>query len=76
MNVTPLRLTEIGDDRRIPATVILKRAKQEKPAEVIVCGRSDDGELWIHSSLNAGQSLWLLQKAIQRVLDGNPWSLV
>lgn len=75
-NVTSLRLTEIGDDKRVPAKLILKRAKAEKLGEVLVIGRTDDGELWSASSLNAGQTLWLLEKLKERILEGNPWEIV
>lgn len=75
-NVTPIRLTEIGDDRRVAARAIMKRAKAEKLDEIMVIGRDDNGELWASSSLNAGQSLWLLEKLKERILSGNPWSIV
>lgn len=74
--IVPIRLTEIGDDRRVAAKKVLKDAKAEKLDEVLVIGRTDDGELWSMSSLNAGQSLWLLEKLRERILSGNPWSLV
>lgn len=74
--VVPIRLTEIGDDRRVHAKKVLKQAKAEKLDEVMVIGRTDDGELWAQSSLNAGQSLWLLEKLRERILSGNPWSIV
>lgn len=75
-NVQTIRLTEIGDDRRVPGKLVLKAAKAEGLDEVIVIGRTDKGELWAQSSLNAGQSLWLLEKLRERLLSGNPWSIV
>lgn len=74
--VIPIGLVEIGDDRRIEAKKVLKDAKRERLDEVLVIGRTDDGEMWARSSLNAGQSLWLLEKLRERLLDGNPWTLV
>lgn len=74
--VTTIRLTQIGDDRRVPGKLILKRAKAEKLDDVMVVGRTDDGELWCASSLNAGQSLWLLEKLREHILDGSPWGIV
>lgn len=74
--VQPIRLTQIGDDRRVPAKIVLKQARAEKLDEVLVIGRDDKGELWCSSSLNAGQSLWLLEKMRERILAGNPWSVM
>ncbi len=74
--VVPIRLTEIGDDRRVQAAVVLKEAEAQKLDDIMVVGRSDDGELWAMSSLNAGQSLWLLEKLRERILAGNPWSVI
>lgn len=74
--VTPIRLTQIGDDRRVPAELVLKQARAEKLDEVLIIGRTDKGELWSSSSLNAGQSLWLIEKLRERLLQGNPWSIV
>lgn len=71
-----LRLTQLGDDRRVAGKAILKLAKQQKLDEVLVIGRTDDGELWAKSSLNAGQTLWLIEKLRERVLDGSPWGIV
>lgn len=78
MNATvrPIRLTQFGDDRQIPAKLILKRAKDQKLDSVMIVGRTDGGELWVESSLNAGQSLWLLEKLRERILAGNPWSIL
>lgn len=74
--VVPIRLTQLGDDRRVQGRVILKQAKAEKLTEIMVVGRDDNGELWASSSLNAGQSLWLLEKLKERILSGNPWAIV
>lgn len=75
-NLTSIGLTQIGDERRVAARHILKNAKAQKLAEVLVIGRSDGGELWASSSLNAGQSLWLIEKLRAHILAGGPWSLV
>lgn len=75
-NVVSIGLSQIGDERRIAGSQILKRAKREKLDEVLVIGRRDGCELWAASSLNAGQSLWLIEKLRERILAGNPWSLV
>lgn len=74
--VEPIRLVEIGDDRRIRAKDALKEAKGAGLDEVLIIGRTNDGELWATSSLNGGQSLWLLEKLRERILSGNPWALV
>lgn len=74
--VSIIRLTEIGDDRRVQAKAILRKAKSAKLDEALVIGRDDNGELWCASSLNAGQSLWLLEKLRERILAGNPWSII
>lgn len=74
--VSVIRLTEIGDDRRVQAKAILRKAKNAKLDETLVIGRDDNGELWCASSLNAGQSLWLLEKLRERIMAGNPWSII
>lgn len=74
--VVPIGLTQIGDDRRVQARTILKSAKAQKLDEVLVMGRTDSGELWARSSLNAGQSLWLIEKLKERILEGGPWGIV
>lgn len=74
--VQTIRLTQIGDDRRVAARLVLKQARAEKLDEVLIIGRDDKGELWASSSLNGGQSLWLLEKLRERLLSGNPWSIV
>lgn len=75
-SVVPIRLTQIGDERRVHAEAILEQAGAEQLDEVMVIGRTNDGELWAASSLNSGQSLWLLEKLKERVLTGNPWGIV
>ena len=75
-NVSTIRLVEIGDDSREAARAVLRRAKKQGLDEVLIIGRADNGELWATSSLNAGQSLWLLEKMRERILSGNPWSFV
>jgi hypothetical protein len=75
-NVTTLRLTQLGDDRRVKGRTVLRQAREQRLDEVLVIGRTGDGELWASSSLNAGQSLWLIEKLKERVLAGNPWSIV
>lgn len=75
-NVHRLSLVEIGDDCRVNARRVLKRARAEKLDEIMVIGRDDKGELWAMSSLNGGQSLWLIEKLRERILSGNPWSIV
>lgn len=74
--VVPIGLVEIGDERRVKASQILKAAKREKLSEILIIGRDDNGELWAQCSLNAGQSLWLIEKLRERLLDGSPWGMV
>jgi hypothetical protein len=75
-NISVIRLTEIGDERLVPVQHIMAKAEAEKLDEIMVIGRTADGELWCSSSLNAGQSLWLLEKLRERILAGNPWSVL
>jgi hypothetical protein len=74
--VVPIMLAEIGDDRRIPVRQIVEHATTAKLDDVLIIGRTDEGDLWAESSLNAGQSLWLLEKLRERILQGSPWALV
>lgn len=75
-NVVSIGLVAIGDGRRIAAAQVLKTAKRQRLDEVMVIGRDDKGELWARSSLNGGQSLWLLEKLKESILAGNPWAIV
>lgn len=74
--VVSIGLVQLGDDRRVAAAQILKKAKRERLDEVLIIGRDDKGELWAASSLNAGQTLWLIEKLKERVLQGSPWGIV
>jgi hypothetical protein len=74
--VVGLRVIEIGDQRRLPGKIVLNRARAQKLDDVLVIGRTDEGELWAASSLNAGQTLWLIEKLRERVLEGSPWGIV
>ena len=75
-NVSTIQLTQLGDKWRVKGRKILKDAAKEHLDEVMVVGRTEDGDLWTSSSLNAGQSLWLLEKLRERIMSGNPWSIV
>lgn len=75
-DVETIRLVEIGDDRRVPVRAVLDKASSQGLDDVMIIGRTDDGDLWAESTLNAGQSLWLLEKLRERILAGNPWSIV
>lgn len=75
-NVSSIRLVQLGDDRKVLAKTILAKARAAKLDEILVIGRTNDGDLWAECSLNAGQSLWLLEKLRERILSGNPWSIV
>ena len=75
-NVSFIRLTQLGDHRRVQTKIVLQQARAAALDEVLVIGRDDAGELWCSSSLNAGQSLWLLEKLRERILAGNPWSII
>lgn len=74
--VVGLRVVEIGDQGPVPAKIVLNRARAQKLDDVLVIGRTDEGELWAASSLNAGQTLWLIEKLRERVLEGSPWGIV
>lgn len=75
-NVSTIRLVEFGDLSRVPVKVIIKKAKAEKLDDILIIGRTDKGELWAECSLNAGQSLWLIEKLKERILSGTPWNIV
>jgi hypothetical protein len=75
-NVETIRLVEIGNDRAVPARLILKAAKNAGLHECVVIGRDDKGEMWAKSSLNASQTLWLLEQLKRRVCEGNAWSVI
>lgn len=75
-NIATIGLTQIGHDRAVPARLILKAAKKIPLHECLIIGRDDKGELWMKSSVNASQSLWLLERLKERLLSGNAWSVV
>lgn len=75
-NVQSLRLVEMGDDKSLDIKKLFRRAKSAKLNDVLIIGRDNNGEMWAECSLNAGQSLWLLEKLRERILSGNPWNFV
>ena len=75
-NVVGIRLMQIGDEQRVKGRAILAQARAQKLDSIMVVGRTDDGELWAASSLNAGQSLYLLEKLKERILQSGPWGIV
>lgn len=75
-NVATIRLVEFGDESRVDAKVILKQAKRANLDQALIIGRDKNGELWASSSLNGAQSLWLIEKLRERVLEGSSWGVI
>lgn len=75
-NVEVIRLTQLGDEKCVPARLILKAAKKVELDHCVVIGRDQNGELWAESSMNAAQTLFLLERLKQRCLKGNGWSII
>lgn len=74
--VETIRLTQIGNDRAVPARLILKAAKSINLHEAVIIGRDQNGELWAKSSLNASQTLWLIEQLKQKLFEGGAWDVV
>lgn len=74
--VVTIGLREIGDERAVPARMIIKAARKAGLVEAAIIGYDENGELWVASSLNAGQSLYLIEKLKIKILENGPGRLV
>jgi hypothetical protein len=68
--VVKLELVEVGDGMRLDAITVLDAAKNERFERMLVIGRTEDGELYIAATANAGESLVLLEHAKHQIIFG------
>ena len=62
-NVINLKLIECGEDVRLDASPILEGAANEHFERMAVIGRTEDGDLYIAGTANAGETMILLEQA-------------
>lgn len=67
-NVVPLELVEVGENFKFEADKILEAAKGNLET-VFIVGQALDGSLWVSSSVNAGVSLILMEKAKHQICE-------
>lgn len=75
-NVHKIVLTEMGDLVMRDLKERLKEAKRAELTEVVIVGRTKHGKVWSTSSLNAAQTLWLIEKLKADLLEQSPWQVV
>jgi hypothetical protein len=67
-NIVPLELVEVGENFKFEADKILEAAKGNLET-VFIVGQALDGSLWVSSSVNAGVSLILMEKARHQICE-------
>lgn len=69
-NVVKLQLVEVGEGFRFDPDVILEEAKGKGFTRLAVLAETDNGEIYIAGSANAGESLVLMERAKRRIVFG------
>lgn len=69
--VVPLRVVEVGDGYKIEAAKVLEGAAQQDFAELVVVGRTVEGDLYLAGTTAAGDSLMLMEHAKYMLLHGD-----
>ena len=69
-NVVKLELVEVGEDFRFEAKQILEAAKSKAFERVAIIGRTDEGDLYVEGTANAGETLVLLKQAEHFIVFG------
>lgn len=67
-NVVKLQLVEVGEDFKFAANTVLSAAL-DKLDTVMIIGTKIDGGLWVSSSVNAGVSMILMEKAKHQICE-------
>jgi hypothetical protein len=60
----------VGDNYRIDTDQILNAAIGTKFARLAILGETDDGEIYVAGSANAGETLVLMELAKYRIVRG------
>jgi hypothetical protein len=68
--VVPLRLVSIGETVRLDPDKVLATAMGKKLTNLVVIAELPDGDLWLSGIANAGESLILMERAKQQIVDG------
>lgn len=62
-NVVALKLVEIGEGVVLDGRQVLQAAIDAGLRRVVVIGEMADGEEWVSSNVNAGESLIMIERA-------------
>lgn len=62
-NVVNLKLIEVGENHRFEAKEILDGARSQNFERMVIIGRTEDGELYVAGTANAGETMILLEHA-------------
>lgn len=62
-NVVKLQVHEVGENYRFQAIEVLDGARDQKFERMVVIGRTEEGELYVAGTANAGESLILIEHA-------------
>lgn len=68
--VVKLNLVVVGENHRFEAQGLLEAAKSTAFERMAIIGRTEDGELYVTGTANAGESLILLKQAEHYIVFG------
>lgn len=69
-DIHKLHPIEVGEGFRFDPDEILEKAKGQGLKTVAILAETDDGDIWISGSANAGETLVLMELAKRRVVFG------
>lgn len=69
-NVPKLELVEVGEDFRFDPDDILEQAKGRGFMRLVIIGETDDDDLYVAGTANAGESLILMELAKLQIIKG------
>lgn len=68
-NVVALKLVEIGEGVVLDGRQVLQAAIDAGLRRVVVIGEMADGEEWVSSNVNAGESLIMIERAKRVIIS-------
>lgn len=69
-NVLKFQPTVVGEGYRFDAAEILETAKEKQFRTLAILGETEDGELYVAGSANAGETMVLMEKAKRLIVFG------
>lgn len=69
-NVVKFEPVEVGEGFRFDPDELLEAAKGQNFSRLAILGETEDGDIWISGSANAGETLVLMEMAKRRIVFG------